>query len=147
MAASALIDTGAILAFLDRDDEWHKACVAAFDSVSFPLLTTEAVMTEVFHLAVRDFGRIEPAWELFDSATITLAPLTDEDLPDIRGLMARYHDHPMDFADATLVHVANRETMGLILTIDHNDFETYRFGGNKRFTIRPERKTRRRQQA
>src|SRR5271166_6138602 len=100
MAASALVDTGAILAFLDRDDEWHQACVAAFRSVSFPLLTTEAVMTEVFHLAIRDFGRIEPAWELFNSAPINLASLTDADLPEIRGLMARYDDHPMDFADA-----------------------------------------------
>lgn len=142
MAASALVDTGAILAFLDRDDGWHRACVQAFRSASFPLLTTEAVMTEVFHLAIRDFGRIEPAWELFDSATVSLASITDADLPSIRALMARYHDHPMDFADATLVHVANRESISLILTIDHNDFETYRFGGNRRFTVRPSRRTR-----
>ena len=144
MTASALVDTGVILALLDRDDAWHDACLEVFRSVSFPLVTTEAVMTEVFHLAVRDFGRIEPAWELFDPATITLAPLTDAELPDIRALMTRYDDHPMDFADATLVHVANRESIGLILTIDHNDFETYRLAGNKRFMIRPDRKGKRR---
>jgi|SRR5450432_182804 predicted nucleic acid-binding protein len=139
MAASALVDTGVILAFLDRDDEWHQACVESFRLASFPLLTTEAVMTEVFHLAIRDFGRIEPAWELFNSASITLASLTDADLPDIRTLMSQYDDHPMDFADATLVHVANRESISLILTIDHNDFETYRLAGNKKFTVRPNR--------
>jgi len=139
MPATALVDTGVILAFLDRDDEWHRACVEAFRSLSFPLLTTEAVMTEVFHLSVRDFGRIEPAWKLFDSRTIALLPLTDADLPYVRALMLRYQDHPMDFADATLVHVANREAVSLILTIDHNDFETYRLAGNKKFTIRPGR--------
>jgi predicted nucleic acid-binding protein len=144
MAVSALVDTGAILAFLDRDDEWHKACVEAFRSVPFPLLTTEAVMTEVFHLVIRDFGRIEPAWELFDSATVTIAPLAESDLPELRALMARYHDCPMDFADATLVHIANRQSISLILTIDHDDFETYRLSGNKRFTIQPSRKTKRR---
>ena len=143
MAASALVDTGAILALLDRDDAWHQACVEAFQSVSFPLLTTEAVMTEVFHLAIRDFGRIEPAWEFFNSDTVILAPLTDSDLPNIRALMFQYHDHPMDFADATLVHLANRESISLILTIDHNDFETYRFAGNKSFTLRPHRNARR----
>ena len=139
MAATALVDTGLILALLDRDDEWHRACAETIQSVSFPLLTTEAVMTEVFHLTLRDFGSIEPAWELFDSESIVLAPLTDADLPDIHTLMSRYHDRPMDFADATLVHVANRESISLILTIDHNDFETYRLAGNKKFTIRPQR--------
>jgi predicted nucleic acid-binding protein len=45
----------------------------------------------------------------------------------------------MDFADATLVYVANREGLRLILTIDPNDFETYRLPGNKKFVILPER--------
>ena len=139
MAASAFVDAGAILALLDRDDAWHRACVEAFRSVSFPLLTTAAVMTEVFHLVIRDFGRIEPAWEFFNSDTVILAPLTDSDLSNIRALMFQYHDHPMDFPDATLVHLANRESISLILTIDHNDFETYRFAGNQRFTLRPDR--------
>jgi len=138
-AAAALVDTGFILALLDRDDEWHRACAEAIGSASFPLLTTEAVMTEVFHLTIRDFRSIEPAWKLFDSESIALAPLTDADLPEIHGLMSRYHDRPMDFADATLVHIANLQSISLILTIDHNDFETYRLAGNKKFTIRPAR--------
>jgi predicted nucleic acid-binding protein len=46
----------------------------------------------------------------------------------------------MDFADATLVHLANRESISLILTIDHDDFETYRIDGRKRFTIVPNRR-------
>ena len=96
-------------------------------------------MTEVFHLAIRDFHRIGPAWDFFDSDIVTLAPLSDADLPEIHTLMLRYDDRPMDFADATLVHVANRESISLILTIDHNDFETYRLAGNKKFTIQPVR--------
>ena len=96
-------------------------------------------MTEVFHLTIRDFRSIEPAWKLFDSESIALAPLTDADLPEIHALMSRYRDRPMDFADATLVHIANRQSISLILTIDHNDFETYRLAGNKKFTIRPAR--------
>jgi predicted nucleic acid-binding protein len=45
----------------------------------------------------------------------------------------------MDFADATLVHVAGREGIADVLTIDHDDFETYRFGRNRKFRIRPAR--------
>ena len=50
MHASALIDTGAILALLDRTDNWHRICVATFPSLRLPLITSEAVLTELFHL-------------------------------------------------------------------------------------------------
>jgi predicted nucleic acid-binding protein len=77
--------------------------------------------------------------EFVRSGAVALQPISDSELPEIRALMARYHDRPMDFADATLVHIANRELVSLILTIDHNDFQTYRIAGNKRFTILPRR--------
>ena len=54
-------------------------------------------------------------------------------------LMRRYHDRPMDFADATLVHIAEREAVSTIFTVDHDDFETYRIRGCKRFRILPGR--------
>ena len=50
MAVSGLVDTGAILALLDRDDRWHQACVEGFASLRLPLLTSSAVLTELFHL-------------------------------------------------------------------------------------------------
>ena len=53
--------------------------------------------------------------------------------------MSRYADRPMDFADATLVHLAARERLTVILTIDRDDFETYRLPGRKKFTILPRR--------
>jgi predicted nucleic acid-binding protein len=53
--------------------------------------------------------------------------------------MARYHDRPMDFADATLVHLGRRESPTTIFTIDHDDFETYRIEGRRRFRIVPGR--------
>jgi predicted nucleic acid-binding protein len=56
--------------------------------------------------------------------------------------MTKYRGRPMDFADATLVHLAARESLSLILTIDHDDFETYRIGGRKKFTILPGRDAR-----
>jgi hypothetical protein len=58
-------------------------------------------------------------------------------LADIEALMRKYHDRPMDFADATLVHLAQRESVSTVFTIDHNDFETYRVGGRKRLRILP----------
>jgi uncharacterized protein len=139
MNASALIDTGAILALLDRDDEWHNACHEAFNATPLPLLTTEAVLTEAFHLTSRDLGDIRGLWILLSSGSLRVAVIPHEELAEIHALMTKYGDRPMDFADATLVHLAARESISLILTIDHDDFETYRIGGRKKFAILPGR--------
>lgn len=66
-------------------------------------------------------------------------PIGDDDLPDLEALMHRYRDRPMDFADATLVHLARREDLATVFTIDHDDFETYRIDGRRRFRIVPHR--------
>jgi uncharacterized protein len=50
------------------------------------------------------------------------------------------YDRPMDFADATLVHLARREDLTTIFTIGHNGFETYRIEGKRRFRILPDRR-------
>jgi|SRR5882724_8594610 len=139
MAASALIDTGVILALLDRNDMWHAGCVDAYNHTQLPLLTTEAVLAEVFHLTYRNLRDVRGVWKLLRSGAIRMVAIENDELPQIQVLMDNYADHPMDFADATLVYVAARESLSLILTIDHDDFETYRIAGRKRFTVLPGR--------
>jgi hypothetical protein len=38
---------------------------------------------------------------------------------------------------ATLVHLANRESLNVILTVDQADFATYRLEGKRRFRVVP----------
>lgn len=140
MPADGLVDTGALLALLDRDDGWHDACVAAFESVRLPLLTTWPVLTELFHLVGDRRHEVAAAWRLLRSGAITVAPIDESALPELDALMAKYHDRPMDFADATLVLVARRERLATILTVDHDDFETYRIEGKKKFRLLPARR-------
>jgi len=45
----------------------------------------------------------------------------------------------MDFADATLVHLGEREAITAVFTLDQNDFATYRINGVRRFHILPSR--------
>lgn len=138
--ASALIDTGALLALLDRDDRWHTACTDAFSSLRLPLATSSAILTELFHLLGDDRRSVVAGWRLMRSGAITIQPLDDADLPALEQLMSRYHDRPMDFADATLVHLAQRLSLSTILTVDNDDFETYRIGEKKRFRVLPGRR-------
>jgi uncharacterized protein len=133
-----LIDTGAIIALVDRNDKWHEATVAAFRQLRLPLATTAAVLAEVFHFMASSRER-QLAWKTIRSEAIRVMPIHHDDLEDLNALMERYADRPMDFADATLVHLAARESLSTILTIDHDDFETYRFGRGRRFRVMPPR--------
>ena len=135
----ALADTGALIACLDRDDPWHQRCRDAFERLRLPLFSSTAVLTELFHLVGDNKSEVERAWKFVRTGAVTVLPISDEDLPDLEGLMSKYRDRPMDFADATLVHLAHRESLPTVFTIDHDDFETYRIGGRKRFRILPER--------
>jgi hypothetical protein len=137
MAANALIDTGAILALLDRTDRWRRICVDAFQQLRLPLVTSEAVLTELFHLVGDNRQEMQGAWKFLRSGALALAALEDSELPQIHSLMTRYRDRPIDFADATLVHLAKREALSTVFTVDYADFETYRIEGRRRFRVLP----------
>jgi predicted nucleic acid-binding protein len=144
LVANALIDTGAILALLDRSDRWHDVCVDAFRQLRLPLLTSEAVLTEVFHL-VGDMRReMEAAWKFVRSGALVVGTIEHAELTHLHGLMSRYWDRPiyrnMDFADATLVYLAKRESLSVILTVDQADFATYRIEGKRQFRVFPSKR-------
>lgn len=139
MGATGLIDTGAVLAMLDRSDAWHERCCAAFLRLRLPLATTTAVLAELFHFLADHPVARSKAWQMLRSDAITVLPISDGDLAPIEILMNTYADRPMDFADATLVRLAEQESLTTVFTIDHNDFETYRIRGRSRFRVVPAR--------
>lgn len=139
MNVSALADTGALLAYLDAADRWHQRCRVALAQFRLPLVTSSAVLTELFHLVGDHKREMDITWNFVRSGAITVAPISDADLPALEALMRKYHDRPMDYADATIVHLAQRESISTVFTIDHDDFETYRVGGRKRLRVLPSR--------
>lgn len=139
MLPGGLIDTGAIVALLDASESRHQMCLEAL-ARRLPLLTTEAVLTELFYFVEERSLGFDAAWRFVRSGAIQLEPMSDAALPELHGLMSKYADHPMDFADATLVHLAGGKGLSTILTLDYNDFETYRLPGGKKFRIVPGRR-------
>ena len=86
MAATALIDTGAILALLDSSDPWHVPCKKIFRQLRIPLLTSEAVLTELFHFTVAKLAAMEAAWTFLRSGTIVVGTIQDAELSQLRAL-------------------------------------------------------------
>jgi uncharacterized protein len=119
MAADALIDMGAILALLDRTDHWHGVCMDAFQRLRLPLVMSEAVLTELFHLLGDSRHEMETAWKFIRCGAIRLAVIEDWELTEIQTLMPRYWDRPMAFVDATLVYLARREDLSTVFTVAH----------------------------
>jgi predicted nucleic acid-binding protein len=100
-------------------------------------LTSEAVLTELFYLVGAGRAEMEAAWSMVRMGSIVVATIENADLRDVHTLMSRYWDRPMDFADATLVYLAKRESLTTILTVDRADFDTYRIEGRRRFRVLP----------
>jgi hypothetical protein len=75
-----------MLALLDRTDRWHRTCVDAFEQLRLPLVTSEAVLTELFHLVGDSRHEMEAAWRFVRSGAIVLAAVEDWELPQMQAL-------------------------------------------------------------
>lgn len=131
-----LVDTGPLVAILDRDDPDHVRCAQAFRQIRPPLLTTWPVMTEAMYLVAFSRRAQDGLLEMIQRGAVAIVPLTGQDVPRFRVLMDKYRDTPMDFADATLVRVAERDGIANVLTLD-KDFGVYRVGRGRTFSTKP----------
>ncbi len=134
---AVLVDTGPLVAVLDRSDPDHTRCVDTLRSVEERLVTVWPVITEAMYL-LRSFQTAQDALlELIESNVVEIFTLGREDISRIRELIRKYRDLPMDFADAALVRVAEREKLNRIFTLDRRDFQVYRPYRLGRFAILP----------
>ena len=66
-----------------------------------------------------------------------LVPSSRASLQRVAKLLDKYADLPMDFADATLVALAEEVDCTSVFTTDRTDFSVYRVKGRKPFRIVP----------
>ncbi len=140
VANELLLDTGALVSLLDRSQTHHDACRRFFDAWKGPVVSTEAILTEATHLLASIDGGVTTCVEFFLQGGAVLVPSTPASLTRVRVLLAKYADLPMDFADATLVTLAEELDSALVFTIDRTDFSVYRLKDRKPFRIVPELK-------
>lgn len=132
-----LIDAGPLVALVHGDDARHHDCMEAFRRIREPLATVLPVISEALHLLDFSLEAQELLWQLLEDAPVAFLPVEQADHHRIRELMRKYRDLPMDFADAALVRVAEREGIRKVFTIDRRDFQVYRPSRLGRFTVIP----------
>lgn len=132
-----LLDTGPLVALLDAADRWHRRCADLLAAHLTRCITTEAVVTEASHLVGRGGG---PAHLPLDALLAGGIPILGLEPPGHRQaarLMARYRNLPMDYADATLLVLADALDIDRVLTLDRRGFAAYRRGGGSAMTLLP----------
>ena len=130
------MDTGPWVAFIDRSESRHSECVAWFRQFEGKIYSTEAVLTEVLYLLHFSSKAQSAAIDFILNAAITIVPSCIESLRRVKALMEKYKDIPMDYADATLVSLAEDLSLHHIATFDSH-FEIYRLPSKKTFVIFP----------
>lgn len=132
-----LLDTGPLVALLDRRDQWHQACVDAWSSLGDQCATTEAVVTEATHLVSRGGGPPALLLEFLLAAEVPILGLEPEGHRLAARLMRKYEDTPMDYADATLIVAGAWLQTDRVFTLDRRGFKTYRTHAGSRFQVVP----------
>lgn len=132
-----LVDTGPLVALLDRTDPRHRECASLAEAIKEPVATSWPVVTEALYLLRGSWQWQQRLLGMLRTRAFRLLDLGLNDLPRITQLMQKYRDLPMDFADATLVRLAEREGIRRVFTLDHRDFSIYRPRNIGRFEILP----------
>jgi len=124
-----IADTGFLVAFASQNDVHHDWAVSVAASLTEPLLTCEAVLSETaFHLE-----SVATVLDLIRDGLITLAFDCNDHLPHLAALAERYADRKPDFADLCLIRLSELNPRHSIITVDLEDFRVYR--RNKREII------------
>jgi uncharacterized protein len=142
VAGELLLDTGALVSLLDRRQELYAACVLVFDGWKGPVVSTEAVLTEATQLLGGVEGGRRACIDFFLGGGAVLVPTSAASLRRARELVIRHSALPMDYADATLVALAEELGTNLVLTTDRRGFGAYRLNSGKSFRILPAASTR-----
>jgi predicted nucleic acid-binding protein len=102
------------------------------------LITTLPCFTEAMYLLHRANGirAQDELWGLLEDGLIVLHDTSVVEHARMRILMRQYADSPMDFADASLVALAEALHVRQIFTVDRH-FHAYLVNGKEHFIVIP----------
>lgn len=133
-----LLDTGPLVAILAPHDCHHESCVESLTRIALPLLTCWPVLTEAAWLLRNDRAAIREMLAGVERGELAILELAVADLAAINRLLLKYDDLKPQLADVALVHLAEREGLDTVFTLDRRDFSIYRLKGKKAWRLIPD---------
>lgn len=125
MKHQVILDTGPLVALLNRGDRHHQWARDQWGQITPPLFTCEAVLAEACFLVRRFRDGQTAVLELVQRGILDLSFRLTEEAEPIFQLLTKYRDVPISLADACMVRMAEQHPKGVVFTLD-NDFSIYR---------------------
>ena len=129
-----LLDTGVIVALLDRSENAHQECAKSILEFQAPIITCEAVIAESCYLLRHLAGASEAVIDNVAAGIFQIPCQISMEAAGIKQILRKYRDRKIDLADACLILLAGEFETADVLTLD-NDFAIYRWGKNRPFHI------------
>lgn len=133
-----LIDTGPLVAIFSKNDAQHERCSDTLRSLQSPLFTCLPVISEASWLLRKRPESVYRLFDAFPSGMFSLLRLDADDLSAIAAIMRRYEDAGLQYADAALAFLAERENISTVFTTDRRDFSMIRLKRNRTLTLLPQ---------
>ena len=130
-----IADAGFWIALADKKDKHHQIADNTAKKLDEILITTNPVITEVCHILLNRQGISAQLsfMQMYQLGVFKVFELQNKHKSRVVELMKQYADLPMDFADASMVILAEHIEHGRILSTDRRDFHTYRWKNNQPF--------------
>ena len=133
----AVLDSGPILAALNRRDDGHELCKEFFAGFQGRLLLPTTVLAEVC-VNLEDRPDIEASFlASVNRGAFRRACVEDGDIARMRELVLKYADFPLGGIDASVIAVAERLHITDVATLDHRHFRAVQPRHVGAFTLLP----------
>jgi predicted nucleic acid-binding protein len=125
-----LVDTGPLVAFLNKRDRFHDWTAAQWNQIAAPMLTCEAVVSESCFLLSGIKSGSDRVMQLIQREILMISFQLDEHIDPVKKLLVKYQSVPMSLADACLVRMSEFHSNSYVVTLD-SDFNLYRKNGRQ----------------
>jgi len=129
-----IADTGVIVAFLSKKDQWREWTHQQMRNLPIPFLTCEAVITEACYLMRKTPNGKQDVLKIVADGVLQIKFSLAEEANAVKALIDKYNDVPMDFADACVVRMSELIENSVVFTID-DDFRIYRKNDKEKISL------------
>jgi predicted nucleic acid-binding protein len=125
-----IVDTGPLVAYFDRDSEFHRWTCDRFRELTDALISCQPVLTEAMFVLKR--GGLDPdlILALVERGELICRFDVAGEVGAVRRLMKKYRDLPATLADVCLVRMSEVHVDSVVFTLDR-DFRVYRRNGRQ----------------
>jgi predicted nucleic acid-binding protein len=119
-----IVDTGPLLAALDRRDAQHARCRALFESTDESLVIPAPVLVELDYLVQQHLhpGNFVSLLADIEAGAYVVEDVALADYRRIRELCDRYADSDIGFVDAAVLAIVERLNEPKLATLDRRHF-------------------------